>query len=255
MELFLSLITGISIGAAAGYLGSLMLSKRMALVGGPLGHLALPGIALGLIYHFDIFLGALASIILGVLFIWFFEIKTRLPLEVLTGVVFSLGVALGFLILPIENAEEAIIGDITAVGLSDAILALVLAVGVFLTIRKIYQKIILSSISEDLAKGKKINIRKMNFIYLLAIALITALEVKLVGIILTAALFAIPAAAARNLSRDLFQYQTLSTLIGSLSVVFGILLFEITSLSAGPLIILSAGFFFALSLLSKNIKT
>ena len=41
-QLILSLITGIFIAGTAGYLGTLMLSKRMALVAGPLGHLTLP---------------------------------------------------------------------------------------------------------------------------------------------------------------------------------------------------------------------
>ena len=48
-QLLLSLIAGIFIGGTAGYLGTLMLSKRMALVAGPLGHLTLPGIALALV--------------------------------------------------------------------------------------------------------------------------------------------------------------------------------------------------------------
>jgi ABC-type Mn2+/Zn2+ transport system permease subunit len=53
-QLSLSLTAGIFIGGAAGYLGSLMLSKRMALVAGPLGHLTLPGIALALLYDFNV---------------------------------------------------------------------------------------------------------------------------------------------------------------------------------------------------------
>lgn len=54
-QFILSLITVIFIGGTAGYLGSLMITKRMALVGGPLGHLALPGAALALFYGFNIF--------------------------------------------------------------------------------------------------------------------------------------------------------------------------------------------------------
>ena len=69
-QLFLSLICGILIGGTAGYLGTLMLSKRMALVAGPLGHLTLPGIALALIYGFDVSLGAFPFVILGTIFIW-----------------------------------------------------------------------------------------------------------------------------------------------------------------------------------------
>jgi ABC-type Mn2+/Zn2+ transport system permease subunit len=65
-QLLMSLISGIFIGGAAGYLGSLMLSRRMALVAGPLGHLTLPGIALALMYGFDVSLGAFPFVILGI---------------------------------------------------------------------------------------------------------------------------------------------------------------------------------------------
>lgn len=57
----LSLISGAFIGGSAGYLGSLMLSRGMALVAGPLGHLTLPGIALALLWSFDVSLGAFPS--------------------------------------------------------------------------------------------------------------------------------------------------------------------------------------------------
>src|SRR4030043_1852867 len=82
----LSLGVGIFIGGAAGYLGSLMLSKRMALVAGPLGHLTLPGIALALIYGFDVSLGAFPFVIFGIVLIWLFEMRKKLPMEVLKAV-------------------------------------------------------------------------------------------------------------------------------------------------------------------------
>lgn len=251
MQLVFVLITGIFIGGITGYLGSLMLGKRMSLIGGPLGHLALPGIGLALVYSFDIFLGAVISITLGVIFIWFLESKTRLPIEALTGIIFASGVSLGLLVLPIGHAKEAIVGNMEMIGLLDMLLSTTLLVIIFLTIRKIYPKIILSSISEDLAKSKKVNVKKISFIYLLAIALVTALEVKLIGILLTAALFTIPASAARNFSKNLSQYQTFSILIGALSTAGGIILSQAINLPAGPLIILSTGGFFLISLLKR----
>ena len=113
MEQFLlSLIAGIFIGGVAGYLGTLMLSKKMALVAGPLGHLTLPGIALALLYGFDVSLGAFPFVILGIILIWLFEMRTKISMEALTAVVFSSGVAIAFLLLPIGQAEAALVGDI-----------------------------------------------------------------------------------------------------------------------------------------------
>ncbi len=251
-QFILSLITVIFIGGAAGYLGSLMLTKRMALIGGPLGHLALPGAALALLYHFNIFWGALGTIVIGAVIIWLLEIKTKLPMEALTGLVFAAGVALSFLILPVSQAEEALIGDISKISLIDTILAVILGIIVFLIIKKIYSKMILSGISEDLAKVEGVNVKKYNLIYLASIALIVALEVKIVGGLLTVAMLVIPASASNNFGRTLSYYSFGALAIGIISAIFGLLLFKLTGFSAGPLIILSSTFIFLISLIFKK---
>ena len=251
-QFILSLITVIFIGGVAGYLGSLMITKRMSLIGGPLGHLALPGAALGLLYGFNIFWGALGTIVIGAVIIWLLEIKTKLPVEALTGLVFAAGVAFSFLILPVSQAEEALIGDISKISLIDTVLAVILGLIVFLIIKKIYSKMILSRISEDLAKVEGVNVKKYNLIYLASIALIVALEVKIVGGLLTVAMLVIPASASNNFGKTLSRYSFGALLVGIISAVFGILLFKLTGFSAGPLIILSSSFIFLISLIFKR---
>jgi len=251
-QLFLSLICGILIGGVAGFLGTLMLSKRMALVAGPLGHLTLPGIALALIYGFDVSLGAFPFVILGIILIWLFEIKTKLPMEALTAIVFALGVATAFLFLPIEKAETALVGDITKVSFGETIITAILCLFIFLIIKKIYSQMVLINISEDLAKAEGINVKKYNFVYLFCIAIIVALGVKMVGGLLTAALVAIPAASSRNLSKNLFQYTLLAKVFGGISSILGILFFKITGLPAGPLIIIVSGLIFLISMIFKR---
>ena len=251
-QLILSLICGIFIGGTCGYLGTLMLSKRMALVAGPLGHLALPGIALALIYGFDVSLGAFPFVILGIILIWLFEMRTKLPMEALVAIVFASGVAISFLFLPIEEAETALIGDITKVSLGETLITALLCILVFILVKKIYSKMLLINVSEDLAKAEKIDVKKYNLLYLFAIAILVALGVKMVGGLLTAALVAIPASTSRNLSRNLFQYNFLSIFFGALSALLGILLFKLTSLPSGPLIILTSTIFFLISLIFKK---
>jgi len=252
-QFFLSLIAGIFIGGVAGYLGTLMLSKKMALVAGPLGHLTLPGIALALLYGFDVSLGAFPFVILGIILIWLFEIRTKLSMEALTAVVFSSGVAIAFLFLPIGQAETALVGDISKIGFLDTLITCILCLFLFLLIKKIYFKITLINISEDLAKSEGVNVKKYNLFYLFSIAIIVALGVKVVGGLLTAALVAIPAATARNLSKNLLQFSLGGTLLGVLSSFLGILLFKTTGLPAGPLIIIVSTFFFLISLIFKKI--
>jgi zinc transport system permease protein len=251
-QFLLSLMVGIFVGGAAGYLGTLMLSKRMALVAGPLGHLTLPGIALALIYGFDMSLGAFPFVILGIILIWLFEIRTKLPMEALTAVVFSSGVAVAFLFLPIDQAEAALVGDISKVNLGEAAISVALTVVLFLVITKIYPKMVLINISEDLAKSQRINVKKYNLVYLTLIAIIVALGVKIVGGLLTAALVAIPACSARNLSRNLLQYAFGASIVGITSSFLGILSYELTGLPAGPLIILANAGVFLISTILKR---
>ena len=234
----LSIVTGISIGAAAGYLGSLMLGRRMSLVAGPLGHLTLPGVALALLYGFDVSLGAFPFVAVGIAAIWLLELKTRLPLDALTAIVFATGVAIAFLLLPIDQAEAALVGDISRVGIGDMVAALLGCVIVVACAHRIYPQLVLINISEDLALSEGIRVRRINFTYLLLIAVVVALGVKLVGGLLTAALVAIPPAAARNVSTRLGQYALLSTMIGVVSTLAGILLYRLTGLPAGPLVVL-----------------
>ncbi len=242
--LVLSLLAGVFIGGAAGYLGSLMLSRRMALVAGPLGHLTLPGIALALIYGFDVSVGAFPFVIAGVVAIWLLEMKTKLPMEALTALVFATGVAIAFLFLPIQQAEAALVGDISKTGPADAALAVGASLALALVVYRAYPKLVLINISEDLAASEGIDVRRYNLLYLLLIAVIVALGVKMVGGLLTAALVAIPPAAARNVGKNLGQYALGAAAIGTLSAAAGVALYAVTGLPAGPLVVLvSAGIF------------
>jgi len=259
IQLFLSLTTGIFIGGAAGYLGSLMLSKRMALVAGPLGHLTLPGIALALMYGFDVSLGAFPFVILGIVLIWLFESKTGLPMEALTAVVFASAVGVAFLFLPIEQAETALVGNISKVGLWETIATMAVTFSLLFVLREIYPKMVLINVSEDLAKSERINVKKYNLVYLLLIAIIVAMGVKIVGGLLTAALVAIPAASSRNLISKPEQ-EPVSVRFGGddhrLCILCcgaaGIMLSQLTGFSAGPLIIIVSSVIFLVSIFIKR---
>jgi len=251
-QFLLSLIVAIFVGGVAGYLGSLMLTKRMALVGDALGHIALPGMGLALLWGLNVSLGAFVFLLLGILLIWFLETKTHLPTETLVGIIFVFSLALGFLITPEPELLHALVGDISQVFLLDAAASVVLSIFVLYVVNKIYPKIMLASISEDLAAVSRINIKKYNLIYLLAISIIVALGVKVVGSLLIGALVIIPAAASRIISQNIRQYTLISALLGILSCVLGILFSKITGLPVGPLIILTCILFFAISLVFKK---
>ncbi len=237
------------VGWVAGYVGSLMLTKRMSLVGGSLGHLTIPGMALAIIYGFDLSIGALSILLLGILIIWLLELKTKLPIEAITAVVFASSVAFAFLFLPENEAYPVLIGEISNVNLMLVASYAVLSIIIFIIIQKLYHKLILITISPDLAIAEKINVKKYNLIYLICIAVIISLGVRVVGGLMTAALVAIPAATSRNISKNLKEYSYLSAFMGALSCVIGVMAGILTNLNPGPLIILTSACLFLFSLI------
>lgn len=246
------LITGIFVGGLAGYLGSLMLSRRMTIVVDPLSHLALPGIALALIFQKDISLGAFLFLFFGTILIWFLEQKTKLPTETIIAILFSIALAITFLFLEEHELHQVLLGDISKIEIVEGTITILICLFVFFLIQRIYQKVLLISISEDLAKAQKINLKNYQFLYLLSISTIVALGVKFVGGLLVAGLTALPAASARNLSKNLKTYKILSPLFGAISAILGISIFKITNFPAGPLIIISSFLIFLVSLIFKN---
>lgn len=251
-KIILAIFMTASIGAVAGYLGTLMLSKRMSLVGGPLGHLTLPGITLALLYGFDVSVGAFLVLILGILAIWFFEKRTKLPIETLTAIVFTSSVATAFLFLPSEEVELALIGDISQLTVSASFLSVAFSGLAFWVVRKIYKKMVFVAISEDLAKSEGINVDRINLIYLLSVAAVIGLGIRIVGSLLTAAIVAIPAATSRNLSTNMKQYAYGGATAGGLAGIFGILAYQLFSIPAGLAVILCSSALFLISVAFKK---
>ncbi len=88
MQDIYSLITAIFIGGAAGYLGSLMVTKRMALVGDALGHVALPGMGLALLFGLNVSVGAfiLTGIDVNITKAKWYKLITEVGSFILTGI-------------------------------------------------------------------------------------------------------------------------------------------------------------------------
>jgi ABC-type Mn2+/Zn2+ transport system permease subunit len=236
---FFSVVIGIFVGLSAGYLGSLMVLKRMALVGDALSHVALPGLALGILFNFDPFIGAFLFLFGSALVVWHVERITKLSVETIVGAMFTLALAVGILIIPQPDLLEALFGDITKVTLTDTIVAVVVGLFAVLLTKMIYNKMILGMISEELATSSGINVARTNLVYLLLVSLVVAIGIKIVGSLLVGFLVIVPAATAKNVSSSLFRYALLSSVFGVVSSVSGVLLSTYIELPSGPLVVLS----------------
>jgi len=249
--LILSLLIAVFVGISAGYLGSLMVLEKMALVGDALSHVALPGLALGILFNFPLFLGAFAFLFAAAVVVWYVGRVTKLSYESIVGAMFTLALAIGILILKQTELLEALFGDITKVTLLDTIMAIAIAITTMLLTKTIYKKLVLGMISEDLAISKGIKVARTNLLYLLLVSLIVAVGIKIVGTLLVGFLVIVPAAAAKNLSSDLLRYSVLSAIFGAISSFSGVLSSSYLNLQPGPLVVISGIIIFAATVLAK----
>ena len=251
-SLLMSLAAGSFVGGASGYLGSLMITRKMALVGDALGHVALPGMGLALLLHLDSSVGAFVFLTLGILVIWRLGERTSLSLETLAGLVFVTSLALGFLIIPKPELLEGLIGDLSQLTAEGTGIAALISVVVIVVVKKIYPGMTLLSISPDLATVEGIPVSKYNFAYLCAVALIVSVGIRVAGSLLVGALVIVPAATARVLSSNLKFYRRASFGFGVVSAVLGILSARLFNLAPGPTIILMSSILFIFAVMSKR---
>lgn len=246
------LIAASLIAAAGGMLGSFALLRRMALVGDALSHVALPGVAFGILFHFNLFLGALAFLIFGTFVIWAVEHKTKLPVDTLVGVLFTLALAVGALLTPREDILDALFGDISNISSLDFWLASIISIIIIFLLLMFYKKFTLALISPDLAlaAGEKPHLLELLFLMIFAFAV--AIGIKFTGALLMGSLIIIPAATSRNVSKSMNQYLTLSAFLGVLGAVLGVFVSHFYGFSPGPAFVLFSGAIFFLSIFFRR---
>lgn len=250
--LTLQLITGTVVGLGAGYLGAFMILRRMSLVGDALSHVALPGIAVALLFSINPFIGAFAALLMGISGVWLLEKNTALPSETLVGIFFTVSLALGILLTPKPELLEALFGDVSKVALSDVVVSGILVVVMFIIMSSISRWVVLGTISKDLTQSMNIKLNRNNYLFLLLVAVVVALGLKTTGTLLMGSLVIIPAAAAKNISQNLSSYTKLSALFGAVASFVGIYLAARLALPAGAIVVLSAGVIFLVTLLFKK---
>lgn len=246
------IISAIVIGLAAGYVGSFMVLRRMALVGDALSHVALPGLAIAILLNINPFIGAFATLFLGILCVWLIETKTELSIESLIGLFFTFSLAVGILITPRSELLEALFGDISKISVSDAYLAVTLSVILIVIMYLISRGFILGTISSDLAKASGIKVSKLNLIFLLLVAVVVALGIKAVGTLLMGALVIIPAITSKNITSSLRGYTTASALLGLVSLLGGMAIASQFHFPPGPIVVLTSTAIFLLTLAFKK---
>lgn len=241
-----------AMAVAAGLVGSFAVMRRMALASDALSHVALPGIGLALALQLNPVAGGLAALFLGTVLVWAVQYRTRISTETVIGVVFSLALALGSMIASGEELIEALFGGATGVPMVESVLGLLAATTIVLFVLSARHRLLISLVSADLARTARIDVPRLDLLYLLAFAVTVALGLRYLGVLLMGSLIIIPAATAKQVAKNLNAMLVVAAAVALLATLLGLYAAPRLGQDSGALIITFAAGFFFVSLLVRR---
>jgi len=246
------LALSIGMAVAAGLVGCFAVMRRMTLASDAMSHVALPGIGLALVFHFQPALGGLAALLAGTLLVWGLERQTRISTETVIGVVFSLALAVGSMLATGEELVDALLGAPGTLGRLELALGLAGAAAVVAFVLTQRNRLVLVLVSGDIARTSGIGVGRLELLYLTAFALTVALGLRYLGVLLMGSLVIIPAATAKHLARSLDGMFAISVGVAVASTLAGEILASRLHRATGPVIIAIAAAIFLASLFVRR---
>ncbi len=244
-----------------GLLSTMIVTGRMSFFSDALGHSAFTGIAIGCICGVaaPIWVAVIFSVVFALLFS-FVRHRSNQAADTLIGVFSSAAVALGIFIATLNGSSftkynKYLIGDILSITPGEiGVLALVLvAVIIFWVLCA--NRLTLSSVHPQLASSRGIPVELLQTLFTAAIAVVVTLTISSVGLLILNSLLVLPAAAARNVSRNLRQYHLLSILFALIAGVGGLVASFYLGSSAGAAISLALALLFVITFCFRKARS
>lgn len=242
-----------------GILGTMIVNNRMAFFSDALGHSALTGIAIGIILGVQSPIWALLGFaVIFAVAIMIVKNANMASTDTIIGVFSSTAVALGIVILSRNGGFSKytyyLIGDLLSIAPSELmtlglifILIVVFWIGWF-------NKLLLVSVNQSLAKSRGINVRFYEFLFAIVITVVVTVAIRWVGILIISSLLVLPAAASRNIAGNIRQYHVLAVLFALISGLAGLILSYYWGTATGATIVLVLAVFFASTFLINLVR-
>ena len=250
-------LAGIGVALAAAPLGCFVVWRRMAYFGDATAHAAILGVALSLAFSTSVFVGVLAVALAMAVVVTHlsgrgYAMDTLLGVLAHSALAFGL-VAVSFLHGVRVDLDGYLFGDILAVGKTD--LAVIWAAALVVTglLAWRWSPLLTATLNPDLAHAAGIDPRREQLVLTLALALVVAVAIKVVGALLIGAMLIIPAASARALAQTPERMAVVAAGLAAVSTLGGIYVSYLQDTPTGPTIVCVAAVLFALSNLS-NLK-
>jgi zinc transport system permease protein len=241
----LAFAAGAVIGVLAPAVGFFLVQRRMSLIGDGIGHVAFAGVAAGLLLDVSPLLTALIAAVLGGVAIEWLRARKNTAGDQALALVFYTGIAGGVVLVSLAgslnvNLFQYLFGSILTVTRQDVVVVGLLGGVGLVTIALFYRALCAIVLDEEGARVAGVPVTALNVTVVALAAVTIALSMRVVGVLLIAALMVLPVAAAMRVAWSLSSALSLSVAAGLLSVLCGLTLAYYADLPPGGTIVLTA---------------
>lgn len=249
-----AILAGIGVALIAGPLGCFIVWRRMAYFGDTLSHSALLGVALALLFEVNITIAVFSVSAVVAIVLLLLQRNANLSSDSLLGLLAHSSLALGMVVLAFMTWVRLdlmgfLFGDILAVSPTDIAIIYLGGIALITILIMIWRPLFAGTVNADLAEAEGLNPRRANIVFMLMMALVIAISMKIVGVLLITALLIIPAATARRFARGPEEMAILAAVIGTGAVIAGLFGSLKWDTPSGPSIVVAALGLFLLGLL------
>jgi zinc transport system permease protein len=240
-----AVIGGIGVALVAGPLGCFIIWRRLAYFGDTLSHSALLGVALALLFEVNITFAVFGISVIVSLLLMLLQRRASLSSDALLGLLAHSALAVGLVVLAFMSWVRVdlmgfLFGDILAVTPFDLSIIWGGGVAVLAVLVRIWQPLFAATVNYELATAEGAQPDLANIVFMILMAAVIAVSMKIVGVLLITALLIIPAATARRFSTSPEQMAVIAAIVGVGSVWLGLLGSLEWDTPAGPSIVVAA---------------
>ena len=255
----LALGAGAVVGILAPAVGFFLVQRRQSLTGDGIGHVAFAGVAAGILLDVAPVLTALVAAILGGIAIEVLRSRGGTAGDQALALVFYTGIALGVVLISAAGALNVdlfqyLFGSILTVTRSDLVLITVLGATGLAIVGLLYRPLAGVVIDEEGARVAGVPIGVLNVAVAALAAVTVALSMRVVGILLVAALMVLPVSAAERIAWSMRSTLVLGMIIGLGSALVGLTVSYYADLPPGGTIVLVAAGTFVVCAVARSVR-
>jgi zinc transport system permease protein len=231
-------------------IGVFLVPRRLSLIADTLAHVALAGVAIGLLLGASPIVGALIVTVVGALGMERLRSHGALQGDAALAVFLSGGFALAVVLISLARGFNAdlfaiLFGSILTVSPADVWLISALGAMVVATILLSYRRLFVITLHEDLARTSGVPVTVLNLMLTLLTALTTVVAMRMVGVLLVSAMIVIPTLTGFSLGKSFRRATTVAIVVALAAVGIGLTAAYYLSLAAGGAVVLTALLIFA----------